>query len=276
MEKLQAALEKARAARAEEIAEEPVPAPAEAVSDDAEDTVAEPDGWSDLPEISLSPRRGLRHRLFLRGDRAEAAHFDKLRTKILQQCQDNGWKRVVITSATKNCGKTMISCNLAASFARQRDRKVMLLDLDMRRPEIARVFEQKPRRSFADVLEDNAAFAECAARLGESVAIGMNAGPHPNPSQILLQDRTPEIIDELEAQYSPDLIILDTPPMLASDDTMSILKLADCAVIVAAAELTTTDQVDLVEKEVAGITNVVGVVLNRCIYLDDVHSYYYR
>ena len=268
MEKLQAAIKKARERRQTE-------APAQLRARVAAAVAPEYDLWDALPPIEVSERKLVRSRIFTQEKGREAAYYDKLRTKIIQQCKDNGWKRVLITSATAGCGKTTTTCNLAASFTRQRDRRLLVHELDMRRPTMASIFGHKASAGLGDVLDGTATFEDVAVRLAENVVLAMNNGPHPNPSQILLRDSTPAALDEIDARYRPDVTLIDSPPLLATDDTMSLLKFVDCALIIAAAEKTTTSEVDNVEKEIAEQTNVLGVVLNRCNYMDDEYGYNY-
>lgn len=279
MEKLQAAIEKARAQREASRAVPPEAGsrrpekPKGAASGKA---VPDAEGdWLAFPEISLDAKRMLRKRVFLDSGSTEATHFDRLRTKVLQLCRDNGWTRVIITSPTQSCGKTTTCANLMASFARQKDRRVIALDLDMRRPGLGQLMGVQDRADLVSVFEDRSTFESSAMRIGENVIFATNAGPHRNPAQIMLQDRTKQIIDEIQARYSPDLILFDTPPLLSVDDTAALLKHVDCAMIVSAAEVSTIEQIDLCEKEVAEQTNVLGVILNRCQYIDETETYGY-
>lgn len=270
MERLQAAIEKARERRQ---AERPQ-APNLRTRRPAAQT-GEPGLWERLQQLDVNERKLIKNRVFLDGKSREAAYFDKLRTKILQQCRDHGWKRVLITSATAGCGKTTTTANLAASFTRQTDRKLLVHEFDMRRPALAGVFGHKAQAGFANVLDREASFDDIAVRLADNVILSMNSGPHANPAQVILRDSTPLILDEIEARYRPDVTIIDSPPMLATDDTFALLKFVDCALIIAAAEKTTTSEVDAIEKEIAEQTNVLGVVLNRCNYLEDDYGYSY-
>jgi protein-tyrosine kinase len=63
--------------------------------------------------------------------------FDVLRTRLIQGLAEQGWRRVVITSPTKDCGKTFISTNLAISLSRQERLRTVLMDLDLRNPSVA-------------------------------------------------------------------------------------------------------------------------------------------
>ena len=267
MEKLQAAIERARVKRDASLPTRRTTAARSQPTQNA---------WEALTPFEWNPKALSRKRIFVDGNLREASGYDLLRTKILQQCQENGWKRVVITSPTKACGKTTTCANLAASFTRQNDRKLILFDLDMRRPELARILDHRAEYSFSSVLEDRVGFAEQAIRVSPNVAISANQAPAPNPSKLILQDRTSEIFDEIEAVYKPDIMMFDSPPMLVTDDTLAFLKYVDCAIIIAAADASTTDQVDVCEKEVAEQTNVLGVVLNKCSFSADGYGYDYN
>jgi Mrp family chromosome partitioning ATPase len=70
-------------------------------------------------------------------------------------------------------------------------------------------------------------------------------------------------------------VIFDMPPMLAGDDAIGFLHNVDCALLVAAAGSTTIAQVDACERDIAAHTNVLGVTLNKCRYLDKDQAYGY-
>ena len=243
MEKLQAAIENARQRRAASGTTSPSGSGVGRSQQTVESSSAS-ELWGSIKEITVSPKLARRSRLFLDGRSAEATHFDKLRTKIIQQCRDNGWRRVLVTSATKGCGKTTTCANLATSFARQTDRRLMVLDLDMRRPDLKRALGISQPKGFSEVLEGKVAFEEQAVRLGESVIVSANQNVHPNPGQLILQDKTTDILNDIDQRFSPDIIIFDTPPLLSTDDTLGLVKQVDCAIIIAGAEMSTVPQVD--------------------------------
>jgi len=68
-------------------------------------------------------------------------------------------------------------------------------------------------------------------------------------------------------------VIFDLPPMLAGDDVMAFAGQLDCVLLLAAAETTKAKEVDVCERNLASQTNVLGVVLNKCRYMDDVEGY---
>jgi Mrp family chromosome partitioning ATPase len=118
-------------------------------------------------------------------------------------------------------------------------------------------------------------FEKQAIRFSEVSAVSMNYRPERNTTELLLSDRTASVLAQIEKTFQPDIMIFDMPPMLVTDDTLAFLKNVDCAIVVAGAESTTIDQIDIVEKEIAGQTNVLGVVLNKCRHMDQGYGYDY-
>ena len=270
MEKLEAALAKAREMRKVALNSAP-DTPREKVG--RQNVPAA--GWQALPEIQLLPPQARRRRITALLGGREAAPYDMLRSRTIRQMKENAWSRIAITSPGAACGKTTICLNLALSLSRQRDLKVMLFDLDLRRPSIHKQLDHHPKHSFPEVLEGKAAFEDVAVRIGDNLIIATNAGASRHPAETLQAQATKEALDEIERKWQPDVMIFDMSPMLASDDNVGFLGNVDCAILVAAAESTTLANIDICEKELAQLTNVLGVVLNKCRYPDDTVGYGY-
>lgn len=259
MEKLQAALEKARQNRAEGKTIPPRTA-------DAGQGPARPSDvqslWQNLPQFDVSEEQLESQRIFTREAGTKATPFDILRTKVLLQMRQNGWKRLAITSPMPSSGKTTTACNLALGLGRQKDIHSMVLDLDLRDPSVAEFFNYTPKHSVGEVLTGEVSFAEQAVRFGDNVAFSMAGLPDADPTRLLLAEETATVIDEIEATYKPDIMIFDLPSVLVNDDTRAFLKNVDCALIVVRAGKTRYGQFDTCEREIAEHTNVLGVVLN--------------
>lgn len=233
------------------------------------------DLWDALPMMTTTELHLKKSRVFAGSASAEAQHFDILRTKLLLEMRKNDWTRIAITSATPGCGKTTTACNLIAGLGRQPELKGMLFDLDLRRPSVSKLFGVEPNFSFVDVLEGTVDFAEQAMRLHENTCISMTSKAVADPAKLVLRSTTMELIDQIQAQYQPHLMLFDTPPVLVSDEARGFLKNVDAVLIVAAAETTSVAQVDEVEREVAQYTNVAGIVLNKCRFMQENYSYAY-
>ncbi len=273
MERIQSALEKAREARGEIPQETPVRGEGETQGHAASSAA---DRWLELEEATINPRILRRNRVMAYEGGVEAGPFDMLRTKVLQQMRANNWRRLVITSPTSGCGKTTTSCNLAFSLARQPDVRTMVIEIDMRRPAMARTLGQKKlQHQFGKVLSGTAAMRDHVIRYGNNLCFGTNHAPMHNSAELLQSQTTVEALAEIEKTLEPTIMIFDTSPLLVSDDTIGFLGQVDCALLVAEAESTTIDEIDTCEKDLAAHTNVLGVVLNKCRYMGKGYGYGY-
>lgn len=260
MEKLQAALDKARKSRTERT----VPVIPEQGTSEALTKVSSTclNRWKALMPFELDEDHLVRHRIVTRSAGTAATPFDILRTKALLQMRQNGWKRLAITSPMPKSGKTTTACNLALGLGRQRDLRSMLFDLDLRDPAIHNFFETLPPHSIGELLTGKVPFSEQALRYGDNLAVSMAQYAESDPTRILLSEKAAETLDEIEAAYEPDVMIFDLPSMLVNDDTRAFLKNVDCALIVIRAGTTRYSQFDTCEREVAEHTNVLGGILN--------------
>ncbi|MFN0113326.1 MAG: tyrosine-protein kinase family protein [Paracoccaceae bacterium] len=269
MERLEAALAKAREMRQTVLRDpgQPRNKPQPAVASIAD--------WLALPEIDIGPDRARANRIMALSGAKEAVPYDILRSRVLRQLRDKSWSRLAVTSPDPACGKTTVSLNLALSLSRQRDIKVMLFDLDLRRPALHKMLGHSVTNSFWEVLERKVPFTEVSVRYGDNLAIALNNSPCRHPAELLHSQMAADVLDEIEARWRPDVMIFDLCPMLASDDNVGFLSNVDCGILVAAAESTRMSNIDLCEKELAQLTNVLGLVLNKCRYADDTVGYAY-
>ena len=297
MEKIRSAIAKARAARAAEAArslsavngvhpetpesaagvapESPRASKAEPTAQDQAKAAEIAANWLALPSFLPSASLMARGHIvtFTGGD--EAVHFDVMRTRLLQLMRSNGWRRVAITSPGPACGKSTLALNLAFSLGRQPELRTLLLEMDLRRPSLARMLGLRDRHHSARVLEGLEPLAQNAVRHGENLAIATQSGAAKHPSELLHSPATAVSLATIEAGYDPALILCDLPPLFAGDDAMSVMGQMDAALIVAAAGSTTISQIDRCEREIAAQTNVIGVVLNKCRHMESDFGYDY-
>lgn len=266
MEKLQAALEKARMKRGDQDAPISTGSPASPRSKKRAPHIRRDEQWAALKPMELSPKALEKHRVVTKEAGTAAAPFDILRTKILVQMRQNGWRRLAITSPMPKSGKTTTACNLALGLGRQSELRTLLLDLDLRSPSMSDYFSYKPERNVGDVLTGNIPFSEQALRIGDNVAVSMSHRSESDPAKLLLSQDTTDRLTEIETAYNPDIMICDLPSVLVNDDTRAFLKNVDCALIVIRANQTRYGQFDTCEREIAEQTNVLGVVLNAFSY----------
>ena len=267
MERLEAALEKAREKRREAGIDDRVIQKHEGRSAHASSV------WSDLTEITVSTRVARNNRITAISNGPLSGPYDMLRSRALHSMNEHGWKKLAITSPTVGCGKSTVAVNLALSLSRQQDLKIVAIDLDLRRPALHKAFGHRTASSLSEVIEGTVAITDHFVRYGDNLMIGLNTKPARNPSELLQSQSTKDFLAEIEKVYRPDIMIFDLPPMLVSDDNVGFLKNADCGLLICAADETTAAQLDLCEKELSELTNVLGVVLNKCRYSDSASGY---
>lgn len=273
MEKLQKALEKAREQRgSQERAYHPLHQRTAAPRADAAG-LSEHSPWGDLKEARLNREHLAANRIVAMTAGSQSTPFDILRTKVQLQMQKNGWRRLGITSPTSACGKTTLACNLALGVQRQPDLQAILLELDLRRPNMGTILGLTPDHDVTEMLSDAVPFEQQALRTGRNVAICAARGPAPDPTTTLMNQKTHATLERIEAEYAPNMMIFDLPPLLVSDDTRAFLKELDCVLMVAKAETSTVSQIDMCEREIGEQTNVLGVVLNQCYHVDESTAY---
>lgn len=279
MERIQSAIDKARARRSEDVS------PPEHISRrQTADPSAFPQAatrtrvdaaWAALPAFRPDPAHLSRGRIVAYAPGIAAIPFDVMRTKLLYQMRDKNWRRVAITSPGVGCGKTMTTINLAFSLSRQSDVRSMLIELDLRRPSMAQVLGLETQQQFSRVLQGTAQAEDNLLRHGTNLAFATNNIPATNPAELLQGISSAAVIDAIEATYAPDVTLFDMPPMLVSDDTIAFLDQVDCCLLMGAAETTTLEEIDKCSQEISSRTNLLGVVLNKCRFMEGAVDYAY-
>lgn len=229
--------------------------------------------WAQFKPLQVNARSVQNNRLLAYSTGETAIPYDMLRTRVLQVARKNNWKRIAIVSPESAVGKTTITANLGFSFSRMRDKRTMVLDFDMRRMGLARVLGAQTEFSMADVLQRRIHFSQHGLSHDTNVVFGLNRNRSQNTSEILQDPMSAEVLAELEDIYQPDIMLFDTPPLMASDDSHGFLQLVDCALLIAAAERTPVERIDVAERQLSELTNVMGIVLNRCRYTSGAHGY---
>lgn len=227
--------------------------------------------WQSIDRFPLDAQR-LADRNVITALRRDPAHtrFDILRTRMLQALAENGWKRVAITSPTKDCGKTFTAANLAISLSRQENCRTVLLDLDMRSPSLHKIFGVSDTGAIGDMLRGKIApehhlqgFAQNSMSAGSHVAIGFNGIVEPYAAELLQDPSTKEALHEIETQFEPDVMLFDLPPALLNDDVIAMRPHVDALLIVAAGGMTKANDIKETERRLGDNIPLLGVVLNK-------------
>ncbi|EPX77526.1 CpsD/CapB family tyrosine-protein kinase [Litoreibacter arenae] len=223
------------------------------------------DSWARLTEAQLDPVVLKRHHIQTTQPGPSAAPYDRLRTRLLSHMRAAGHRRVAITAPTQGCGSSTITANLALSLARQSDLRVMVLDFNLRNPKLIHIFglsEAGPRFSVLTGQRRN--FDSTCLRVDENLGLSLNATALDDAAERLAHGRTANLLDRIERDFAPDIMLFDLAALGPADDAIAALPLVDCALLVARADKSTTREIDDAEHMVAENTTCLGVVLNGC------------
>ncbi|WP_338597517.1 CpsD/CapB family tyrosine-protein kinase [Clostridium baratii] len=203
----------------------------------------------------------------------EAESYRILRTNIMYSSFDKKIKRILVTSSEPGEGKSTTSGNLALAFA-QDEKKVILIDCDLRKPSLHKKFRISNNRGLSDVIIDRDKLNKCIQKRTEYLDILTAGKIPPNPSEMLGSKAMSTLLDELSNAY--DVIILDSPPVLAVTDAQILSTKVDGTVLVVRAEKTKKDTV-LAAKGILDKVNanILGTVLNGGDKNKDNYYYYY-
>ncbi|HFT7461029.1 TPA: polysaccharide biosynthesis tyrosine autokinase [Klebsiella pneumoniae] len=171
---------------------------------------------------------------------------------------------LMISGASPNGGKTFISSNLAAVIS-QSGKKVLFIDTDMRKGYAHKLFNVQPENGLSDYLSKRIELEKVIKQTSiaglEFISRGMIP---PNPAELLMHQRMGEFLNWANEHY--DMVILDTPPILAVTDAAVIGNYAGTTLLVARFELNTTKEMTIAFKrfDQSGI-NVKGCILNGIV-----------
>lgn len=187
--------------------------------------------------------------------------FRRARINIVYSNPDKDYKVLMISSASKEEGKSTVAANLAVTFS-STDKKVLIIDLDLRRPTQHKIFGENREPGLTDVLFGTSSKEEIIrstiAPHVDLVTVGRKA---PEPASILDSRRLKQFIEDLSKEY--DHIILDTAPYGIISDSASLVRLVDGIILVSKFNVTTKREMEYIIEGLNHLhADIVGVVLN--------------
>ena len=177
-------------------------------------------------------------------------------------------KSVLITSTIPGEGKTLISCNVAGSFARH-GKKTLLIDCDLRRPMLHRHFKQQNSAGLLSWFENGASLEGDLAnhpglgiiKVGENLSLLCSGGRSKSPTELLESPVFGQLLERLKREY--DLVIVDSPPLGAVTDSLLIAERIDEVVYVCRFNRAYRKHIRLYMRALRnGKNEVLGIVLN--------------
>ncbi len=200
--------------------------------------------------------------------------FRNMRTNITFSDIDNEIKVLTITSAGKGEGKSTIMANYAVALA-QSNKRILIVDCDLRQPRIHRLFERNNRVGLANVLVREVDIANAIQRTEVEGLHMMASGPiPPNPSEMLASRRMEELISLLRESY--DYVLIDTPPVGVVTDAAVLSKVTDGFVIVAALDVVNKEGIKVAISNIETVGgHIIGVIANNTPMNKRSGYYYY-
>lgn len=202
-----------------------------------------------------------------------AEKFRTLRSRLYQIAAAHPLKKIVITSGMPGEGKTFVTTNLAHSFVRQTDRRVLLIDADLRASRLHMLLGAPDRPGLTDYLRGDADEFQ-VTQVGPTGNLCLIPGGQEvtNPSELLHSERMRQLLERMSQVF--DWVILDSPPAMAVHDASILADMCDGVIFVVRAGSTDFEVAAKASSEFRE-KNLLGVVLNRVEKGDAYGDYYY-
>jgi capsular exopolysaccharide synthesis family protein len=190
-----------------------------------------------------------------------AEQYRGLRTRLAHAEGATAFRSVMVTSPQKGEGKSVTSANLALTMAQELHLKVILVEADLRKPTLRRLFGLSEGPGLADYLAGAVELAEVMKFLPDHnlAVIPAGAAP-PNPAELLGSIAMRRMLDQLRTRF--DRVILDTPPVLPLADVAVLAPLVDGALLVVRAGVTPKPAIENALRAFDS-SRLIGVVLNE-------------
>ena len=264
MERIKKALDKARQQREGMAATASAERPAPETSIPSDTLAIE---YTQTRRITPDPRHLREHRLISRVSAAEedfANAYKILRTRVLRQLRQNDWNVLAVTSPGHHEGKTLTATNLAISMAREVTGTVLLVDANLERPEVHRLFGFSPEAGLSDYLTGKAAIPDILVNPDiERFVILPGRQAMSNHSEMLSSPLMSELVEELKHRYPSRTVIFDLPPVLKADDVLAFAPYVDATLLVVEDGGTNADDVRRAIGLLEDSTHFLGAILNK-------------
>ncbi|WP_397449721.1 CpsD/CapB family tyrosine-protein kinase [Pseudomonas sp. NA-150] len=189
--------------------------------------------------------------------------IDLLRTQVLKIMDENGWRTLAITSPTPEAGKTVLAINLAMSVAHHTTKAALLVDFDLRRPRVGSYLGLPMEKSLNELLANKAELKDVLVNptLPRFVVLPTRE-PIALSTEMLSSPMVSNLITDLRDRYDSRINIFDLPPLLSSDDAITVLPKFDCVLLVVANGMNTKKEIEESLYHL-GKANLIGTVLNK-------------
>jgi protein-tyrosine kinase len=201
-----------------------------------------------------------------------AEGFKTLRSRLHQIGCTKLLRRILVTSSVPGEGKTFVATNLAQAMVAQFERRVLLIDADLRARGAEQILGTQTPRGLSDYLRSESDECSVVQSNSEGNLWFISSGTSvPNPSELLLSGRMKILLDRLTPLF--DWVIVDSPPTLAVHDASTLADLCDGVLFVVRAGTTSSESAQRACSEFRS-KNLLGIVLNQVEKAEMQETYY--
>ena len=202
-----------------------------------------------------------------------AEAYRSIRTNLEYSSIDKKLKTIVVTSSEPGEGKSTVCSNLGYILA-EGEKKVLILDSDLRKPSLHRKFRVSNEVGLTDLLVGKVKFSEVIKNIDENLDLITSGQKTPNPAEMVASETMGKLINKFKESY--DYILIDTPPVLSINDARILATKCDGAIYVIKAGKTKNHIILNGYKELEKVkANLVGSVVNGVKDSNDKYYYYY-
>lgn len=200
--------------------------------------------------------------------------YRTIRTNIEFSNLDREIKTIVVTSSKQNEGKSTVIANLAVSFAGMEDKKVLIIEGDLRNPTVHRMFNLSNSHGITEILTGKKSFQECVYKTEVQGLEVITCGKiPPNPSEMLASKKMKAFIESLKDYY--DYIFIDAPPIGIITDAGIVSTYTDGAMLIVGSKEVDIEMVKIAKSRLEKVNaNILGLVLNKFEQSNGSYSYY--
>ncbi len=240
---------------------------------------AAPPASAEPPSENASPSgSGVDPRMacLLEPESPAAETFKMLRTKILVIARERPLRSIMVTSAEPRDGKSLVAANLAVSIATGINDYVLLVDCDLRRPSLHKMFDVDTRQGIQEYLQAGTSVAPYLVKTPvEKLTLLPGYQPSNTPSELLCSAKMRDLMEELKTRYEDRFVIYDAPPGQFMAETSFLARMMDGVLFVVRYGKTPRGRIaDTIES--IGRERIIGTVFNASNEKRRDYGYYYR
>lgn len=202
-----------------------------------------------------------------------AEAYRTVRTNISFSDVDNEIQTILFTSTKQNEGKSTVIANVAYSFSKLENSKVLLMDLDLRNPTVHKMFGVSNTYGLMDNLKNDRPIEKCIHKIEENIHVLPTGSMPPNPSEVLSSKKIAHFLTDIKEKY--DYIFIDAPPVGVVSDATVISKNVDSVMYVVGANETDLSHAQIaIENLRKAEANIIGAVFNKVEMNQSSYAYY--